>query len=93
MLVSSLGLVVVFMFAFVLAIDVNVGRPQVLEVAMVEPTWLGSASICEGEWGATQVMELCCHRGGGLPAVHGESLGKLEGKGLLTWAPVPSPFP
>ena len=60
---------------------------------MVEPTWLGSASICEGEWGATQVMELCCHRGDGLPAVHGESLGKLEGRGLLTWAPVPSPFP
>jgi hypothetical protein len=38
------------------------------------------------------VMELYCHRGGGLPAVHGESVGKLEGRGLLTWAPVPLPF-
>jgi len=50
-LVSSLRLVVVFMFAFVLTINVNVGWPRVLEVAMVEATWLGSASICEGEWG------------------------------------------
>ncbi len=39
------------MFEFVLAIDNNVGWPWVLEVAMVEPTWLSSASICEGEWG------------------------------------------
>jgi len=38
-----------FMFAIVLAIDVNVGWPQVLEVAVVESTWLGSVSICEGE--------------------------------------------
>jgi len=53
--------------------------------------WL-SEHLQGGVGWATQVMELCCHRGGGLPAVHGESVGKLEGRGLLTWAPVPSPF-
>ena len=30
---------------------------------------------------ATQLVGLCCHRGGDLPAVHRESVGKLEGGG------------
>jgi len=76
MLTFSLGLVVRFMFTFVLATNTNANAGGC-------HGWTHLAWLSEHSQGRLEVGYsaggLCCHCGDDLPAVHGESLGELAG--------------